>query len=142
MDLLINLLFALILLKIAYKDWKTKTIGNKDLILILLLVLIRYMSNDSLELKDALVGSFLVSTPMLLLAMLLGRSFGGGDIKLMFVSGLYLGSGAIIYAAMVGILLAGAYIVLYYKRHHLSRKSQIALGPFLVIGCILALFIS
>lgn len=43
---------------------------------------------------DRLIGALIISVPMLLLALAIPGAFGGGDIKLMAVSGAFLGTGS------------------------------------------------
>ena len=62
----------------------------------------------------SIMGMFCISVPMILLNVLIAESFGGGDIKLMFVSGIALGWKYSLLAAFIGILLAGSYSIYYW----------------------------
>ena len=105
------------------------------------------------SLVSRVIGFFVVSVPMYILAVLTG-GFGGGDIKLMAVAGLLLGWKATLCAFMLGIFAAAffcIYIVLYaayavFKKKaesfkegmHAAMKMQFAFGPYLSIGIVLA----
>lgn len=134
---LTNTFFILSLLRIAHKDMKTKTIPNVYLLPLIILTIIAYITYKPVVLVDGLLGCLIISVPMLMLTMMKPGSFGGGDIKLSIVCGGYLGTVAILKAAVVAVFLAALYIVLFYKKHNLSRKSQIAFGPYLAMGCML-----
>lgn len=62
--------------------------------------------------------------------------FGGGDIKLMAVSGFLNGVKIITYAGMLGIILSGIYVSMMLAAGKMGRKDSFALGPFLVMGII------
>lgn len=76
---------------------------------------------------------------MILLNVLIAESFGGGDIKLMFVSGIALGWKYSLLAAFIGILLAGSYSIYLLVSKKINKKGHIAFGPYLSIGIFIAL---
>ena len=77
---------------------------------------------------------------MLILALLIPGAFGGGDIKLMAASGLFLGTASIVCAMFFGLLTGGAYGSIMLKSGKLERKDQFAFGPFLAVGLTVAAF--
>ena len=83
-----------------------------------------------------LAGIFAVSLPMLLMDFLIPGGFGGGDIKLMAAGGFLLGKAWIIQAFVMGIMLAGTYVIVLLIRKKADRKTEVALGPFLCAGII------
>lgn len=88
-------------------------------------------------LRDMALGAFGVSVPLLLLSLgmdrLLGReSLGGGDIKLVFVLGLYLS-----WLEMLLLLFAGCVLALGWALARGRRGAEIPLGPFLAGGWLL-----
>lgn len=87
---------------------------------------------------ERILGFFIVSVPMLLLALFFPGSFGGGDIKLMAVSGLALGWQRALCAAGTGIVLAAGYCVWLLAVKRKGRKTEFALGPFLCLGILTA----
>lgn len=92
-----------------------------------------------IEIFGGLIGMFCISVPMILLNVLIAESFGGGDIKLMFVSGIALGWKYSLLAAFIGILLAGSYSVYLLISKKIDKKGHIAFGPYLSIGIFIAL---
>ena len=90
--------------------------------------------------KSRLLGCVIVSLPMLLLALVVPGGFGGGDIKLMFGAGFFLGAKLTVVAAFIGILLGGGFGALLLAQKKANRKSQFAFGPFLCIGIAIAMF--
>ncbi len=69
-----------------------------------------------------------------------GRAMGFGDVKLSvglgIFLGIYMGISAIWYAFMLGAVYGS--VLLFLKRAH--GKSEIAFGPFLIFGFLIALF--
>ena len=92
------------------------------------------------SLKDCLLGAVIIAGPMLILALLIPGAFGGGDIKLMAASGLFLGTASIVCAMFFGLLTGGAYGSIMLKSGKLGRKDQFAFGPFLAVGLAVAAF--
>ena len=80
-------------------------------------------------------GAVVIAVPMLVLTVLL-KAIGGGDIKLMAVSGFLNGVKVITYAGMLGIILSGIYVSMMLAAGKMGRKDSFALGPFLVMGII------
>ena len=83
------------------------------LLVVALIILILAIANIWLVpehgLIDRLIGALIISVPMLLLALAIPGAFGGGDIKLMAVSGAFLGTGSVVCAMFFGLLTGGAY---------------------------------
>lgn len=93
----------------------------------------------ALQRPISIVGALGVSIPMLLLAMTRPGSIGGGDIKLVFAGGAFLGIDGIIKSVVAAILICGVYCVWLVFIKKKSRKTKIAFGPFLSIGMIYAM---
>lgn len=127
-----------ILLVVALIDWDTQMIYDRFHILILILAVGEYFLNSSHGLIDRLIGAAIIAVPMLVLALIIPGAFGGGDIKLMFVSGLFLGTGPIVCAMFIGLLTGGAYGAWMLVRKKLDRKDVFAFGPFLAFGLMIA----
>lgn len=129
-----------ILLVVALIDWKLQIIYDRFHIFILLLGVFSIWLFPEHGIGNRLIGSLIVSIPMLLLAMVIPGAFGGGDIKLMAVSGWMLGVESIICAMFLGLFAGGCYGSLMVKKNKLGRKDQFALGPFLALGLTIAVF--
>lgn len=91
----------------------------------------------------ALVGGVSISLPVLLLVLAAEKimkkeAMGGGDIKLLFMTGLYfdwkINLVALLYACLLGIA-AG----LLWQRAHPRADRHIPFGPAIALGCVAAM---
>lgn len=82
----------------ALIDWDTQIIYNRFHIIIAILAAAQIFLVPEHGIGDRLLGALIVSVPMLVLALIVPGAFGGGDIKLMAASGLFLGMDAIVCA--------------------------------------------
>lgn len=137
-DALLICLLGCVLTVLSVIDFRTMTIPDGCHILIFLLALLRLILTPA-PLTSALAGFFIMSVPMLILALLTG-GFGGGDIKLCAVCGLFLGWQALLLGTVLGCLAAGLYSILLIYRKKATAKTAIAFGPFLSLGFFLSLF--
>ena len=82
------------------------------------------------------------AVPYLIVALFCKREggMGGGDIKLMFGAGFFLGARLTVVAAFLGILLGGGFGALLLAAKKADRKTRFAFGPFLCIGIAAAMF--
>ena len=69
------------------------------------------------------------------------KGLGGGDVKLMAVSGLYLGLDGVLPAMLYGSVLAAVAGLLLILGKKITPKDAIPLVPFLYIGMLLTLLI-
>lgn len=70
-------------------------------------------------------------------ALVTRGGIGGGDVKLVAVSGLYVGFPGIMYATLYGFALASLYSIVLMMMKKLSKKDFIPFGPFISIGVII-----
>ncbi len=129
--------FVSVLVVVTLIDWDTREIPDRMHIIIAALAIFIILLNPS-GWYWHLIGAAVVSLPMLLIAIFTG-GFGGGDIKLMAAAGLYLGMAHVLVAFFVGAIAAVVYAMVMMARKKLDRKSMIAFGPFLSVGCVVAL---
>lgn len=154
-ELLTGVLFSLVYLRfgISYSFW----IG---IILMSVLVIVAMIDLDTMEIFDRfhiiilglaiinlffsnqhpmnyIVGFFIISIPLFIIAYLTG-GIGGGDIKLIAVSGLLLGYGSTLVAFLIASISGGIFAAILLLRKVETRKSLIAFGPFLCIGVAVA----
>ena len=131
------IIFTSLLIIIAFIDIDTMLIYDRFHIIIIVLGIL-----EALILKknflNLVIASLIISVPLFLVAYFTG-GMGGGDIKLMFASGIYLGINNIIVAFVISVVFGGSYGVftLLNKKH--DRKDAIPFGPFLCIGLFFAL---
>ena len=128
--------YLMILCRIAYADWKYQIIEPWTHIGILTLACMEMLFRVGVSVQERCLGAVVIAVPMLVLTVLLKGGFGGGDIKLMAVSGFLNGVKIITYAGMLGIILSGIYVSMMLAAGKMGRKDSFALGPFLVMGII------
>lgn len=126
--------YMAILTVVAFIDWNTKIIYDRFHIFIALLGIAAIWLFPEHTVGERLIGAVIVAVPMLILALLIDGAFGGGDIKLMAVSGWLLGWRAMIPAIFIGIITGGIYCLWMLARGKMTRKTRFAFGPFLAIG--------
>ena len=132
----ITVVYLMILCRIAYADWKYQIIEPWTHIGILTLACMEMLFRVGVSVQVRCLGAVVIAVPMLVLTVLLKGGFGGGDIKLMAVSGFLNGVKIITYAGMLGIILSGIYVSMMLAAGKMGRKDSFALGPFLVMGII------
>ena len=131
----ITVVYLMILCRIAYADWKYQIIEPWTHIGILTLACMEMLFRVGVSVQERCLGAVVIAVPMLVLTVIKG-GFGGGDIKLMAVSGFLNGVKVITYAGMLGIILSGIYVSMMLAAGKMGRKDSFALGPFLVMGII------
>lgn len=127
-----------ILLVVALIDQDTQIIYDRFHWMILVLAVGSMVLFPEPSVRSRLLGAVVIALPMLLLALVIPGAFGGGDIKLMAVSGLFLGAKSIVWAMFLAILTGGGYAVVMLKIGKLGKKDHFAFGPFLALGLALA----
>jgi prepilin signal peptidase PulO-like enzyme (type II secretory pathway) len=92
--------------------------------------------------KDALFGALAGSLPLFLLVVLTGGAgMGFGDVKLMFVLGLYLGLWSTLLTLFLSFIYGGIFGVLLLATGIKKRKDAIPFGPWIAIAAVTALFL-
>ena len=132
----ITVVYLMILCRIAYADWKYQIIEPWTHIGIMTIACMEMLFRVGVSVQERCLGAVVIAVPMLVLTVMLKGGFGGGDIKLMAVSGFLNGVKVITYAGMLGIILSGIYVSMMLAAGKMGRKDSFALGPFLVMGII------
>lgn len=130
-------LLALILTVIAYVDIKTYTIPDRLTLCMLAIAVITFLpvfdfTGDDIRSRAA--GIFAASLPMIVVNLIAGDCFGGGDIKLIAACGLMLGTGRIIETLMISLVAAGVYAAVLLITHKKTCRQYFAFGPFISFG--------
>ncbi len=115
------------------------TIPNNLLIALSIPAVLIYWFFPEISLLARIIGFFAVSLPMFLLNFIKADAMGGGDIKLMAVSGFMLGWQNILLAMFIALLASGLAIVYLLAAKQKTTQSHIAFGPYLCLGIITAL---
>lgn len=129
-------LFFCCLIVVSITDIQTMTIPDSLQVFIFILAVINIIVTPN-ELIEKLIGLAVISIPMLLIAAITG-GFGGGDVKLCAVSGLFLGWKLVLLGAFAGCILASCWSILLIIRKKADKKTLISFGPFLCFGFLFA----
>ena len=135
--------FVIMLIGVAVSDIKRRVIPNGFILMIGMLAVMAMIFQDNLTFTNRLIGFLCVSLPLLMITMFVPNafgSFGGGDIKLMAVSGFYLGVHLILLSFFFGLIGGGLYGIILLLAKKKEKKEHIPLGPFLCLGMVIALF--
>lgn len=127
---------------LAWIDLRTQTLPDRIVLpatgaLALGLVLSAAISNDWDALWRALSAGLALFAVFFLLRLISPGSLGGGDVKLSASMGMalgWLGWLPVIYGTFWAYLLAAAWAIAGLVSRKLSRKSQVAFGPFMILG--------
>ncbi|MDP9067070.1 MAG: prepilin peptidase [Actinomycetota bacterium] len=99
---------------------------------------------DPRRLIDAAVGAVIFGGFFLLVAFLYPAGMGGGDVKLAFVLGTFLGyaggPGVVVVGMFLSFFIGGIVGVGVMARSGGGRKMQVPFGPFLALGTVLGVF--
>ena len=103
---------------------------------IIFLFCIAFLSIDKVYMTDHIFGAFIISAPMLVIALMF-KGFGGGDIKLMAVCGFWLGTERIIVSFIISCLSASIYSLIKIAEKKQTLKERMPFAPFLSFGIII-----
>ena len=96
------------------------------------------------ELLDAGIGALIFGGFFLLVALIVPAGMGGGDVKLAFVLGTFLGysggPGVVLVGMFLSFLVGGILGIGVMALGKGGRKTQIPFGPFLALGTTLGIF--
>ena len=129
----VMLIYFGILLVAALIDWDTQIIYDRFHIFILILAIANIWLVPEHGLVDRLIGALIISVPMLLLALVIPGAFGGGDIKLFFMTGLYLSSAWEILFYLILSCLFGLGFASFRKEKRVPFGPAIAAACFIMI---------
>lgn len=132
--------FLTILTAIAITDKKTMKIPNNLIILLTITSILSIPHFPEISQISRITGFISVSGILLIITLIVPGAFGGGDIKLMAASGIFLGANTCLTAFITAILTAGVYVTYQLATQKKGRKDQIAFGPFLCLGIAIAIF--
>lgn len=92
-------------------------------------------------LLSSVAGFVLGGTVFLVVYLVSRKGLGGGDVKLMAVSGLYLEFSKVLPAMLYGSVLAALTGIVLILMKKVGPKDAIPLVPFLYVGMLLTMFI-
>ena len=123
-----------ILLAITLIDQSTMEIPNGLIIALVPLAAAAFFVQTEITITERLIGIFVLSLPMFILAFAIGGAFGGGDIKLMAACGFLLGWQGTVLAFFLGVVTAGAVAISMIFRKKVKKGAQMPFGPHLCFG--------
>lgn len=132
----------------AWSDLKEKRVSNRLVLimlgawLILLTPQLFYHTEQALMAALSSALGFLAAGVLFLLVYFISKKgLGGGDVKLMAVSGLYLGINGVFPTMLWGAILASVTGLILIAAKKIGKKDTIPLVPFLYIGMLLTVYI-
>jgi leader peptidase (prepilin peptidase)/N-methyltransferase len=129
------------LVAVIFIDAKHLIIPNSLVLAILGAGLLLCFTPPPPALPERLLGFFVISGPLFLVAVVSGgRAMGMGDIKLMAAAGLCLGWPGTVAAFLLGALLGSAGSLLQAALEGRRPGGRIPFGPYLAGGIIICLF--
>lgn len=93
-----------------------------------------------LIMASGLIGFLMAGLLFLIVYLISRKGLGGGDVKLMAVSGLYLGFNGVLPTMLYGSVLASLFAIILILVKKIGRKDAIPLVPFLYVGMLLTIF--
>lgn len=141
MEITIQIVVMILLLGIAVIDAKTMEIPDGLNGALGAAALLSAWLMPEISLMDRSIGALCVSVPMYLLCILIPNAFGGGDVKLVFVMGFFLGWRLVLTGSFLAILLGGlqACYLIIHGNVKAGESAYMAFGPALCAGMILAM---
>jgi leader peptidase (prepilin peptidase) / N-methyltransferase len=135
-----GLVLCTVLVAITLTDLERRVIPNKIVGAGAVAALAIVTASDPSELPERLAAAAIAGGALFLVAMAYPRGMGMGDVKLVAMMGLFLGS-AVAPAVLVGFA-AGATVglVMIARQGAAARKQAIPFGPFLALGAIVGLW--
>lgn len=146
-ELLLMLFFTCILYLITITDMYEQIIPDGCIITAIVVRLIYYLIFEGFSwsgLLQLVISGLSVSLPLLLVVLIMEKilkkeAMGGGDIKLVFVTGLYLGWQQnllmLLFACIIGIVFA------YMQMQKEGEGVAIPFGPSLAIGSVITMLV-
>lgn len=146
-ELVLSLFFVCILYTITLTDLQERIIPNRFIIAAILVRILYFFVTGEGDVKAFLwlIGQgFIISIPVLLITLLLEavlkkEALGGGDIKLLLVLGMYLGTANCLFMLLVACILGIIGAVIAMRKSENGESVAIPFGPYLSAGSVLAL---
>ncbi|MGH2775899.1 MAG: prepilin peptidase [Actinomycetota bacterium] len=109
------------------------------------IVIAALVDGDTARLRSAALGAVVFGGFFFVVAFVYPAGMGGGDVKLAFVLGTFVGYaggvGAVLAGMFASFLLGGVIGIIAMRVSGKGRKTQIPFGPFLALGSVIAVFL-
>ncbi|RCW85995.1 leader peptidase (prepilin peptidase)/N-methyltransferase [Halanaerobium sp. DL-01] len=139
-ELFIMLLLISALIVISYIDYKYMIIPNYITYPGIVIGFLSAIIFNYISIFDSLLGIFIPSLLLLLIAFIFKGGMGMGDVKLAAMLGSFLGFEMTLAGIFVGSLLGSVIGLTLMGFGVLDRKSRIPFGPFICIGTVIIIF--
>ena len=133
--------FLGLMLAVAVIDARFRIVPNRivypALVLFAAAIVVGAVAGARIDGPRAGLGMLVYSVPLFLMALAVPHGMGMGDVKLVALIGLVLGSLGLAYVAVaagLGILAGGVGALVAVAAFRYGRKHQIPFGPFLAAG--------
>lgn len=140
-------LFTTIFLALSFTDLERRLIPNRVVYPSLVLAAAFSWAWPDSSVVDVLVGGLVgagIAVLLLALSLPLSRggepAFGMGDVKMIVLSGLVVGSPAVLVSVFASSFAAGVVAALLILTRLRTMRDYIPHGPFLALGAVIALF--
>lgn len=137
-------LVVLTVIDLEYKLLPNKVVFPAFVAGWLALAIAALAAGEADRLVDAALGAAIFGGFFFLVAFVYPAGMGGGDVKLAFVLGTFLGfaggAGVVLVGMFLSFLIGAIVGVIVMKATGGDRKKQVPFGPFLALGTILAIF--
>lgn len=145
-SLLFFLFIASVLIVIFFTDLKYGIIPNKIVFPSILITFVWVITHERYLILNHLSTALFSSMFLALIAYIYylvrkKESLGGGDIKMAFLMGLFLGFPDVVTAFYIAFLTGAAYSLILILWGRLKLKDAIPFGPFLVFGTLVTFFL-
>ncbi|HBF38966.1 MAG TPA: prepilin peptidase [Firmicutes bacterium] len=134
------LVLTYVLIAIAFIDWEQQIIPNR--LTLPLIVLGLALAALQGALVPALVGALAGGGFLLIIALVYPKGMGFGDVKLLAMTGIFLGWRTVLISLFLGSVLGVLVTLPLLILKKINRKTSIAFGPFLAIGTLLIMYIN
>jgi len=131
---------TLILLAIAFIDFNTSEIPDSLWIALIPFAIASVWLMPGVTWLSHIIGIFTIALPMLLLSLFIQGAFGGGDIKLMAVCGLFLGWRLTLVAFFIALVFGGCYAAFLMLSGRRKRGEHMVFGPALCLGVAISIY--
>ena len=141
MDIILKGVVVIMLIRVAWIDHKTMRIPDICSLVLAACGIFAMVFQPEITIPERLIGCFCISAPMYLMITLIPGSFGGGDVKLTFAMGLYLGWKLAVTGTFLAFLIGGvqAVYLLAGGKAKMGERTHMAFGPALCAGYLLAM---
>lgn len=134
-----GIFFAVPLCYASVKDMQTYIIPDRTNLALLILGALRIITKG-LSPPDAILGMMLCGIPFLT-AAIISDGVGGGDVKLFFCSGFFLGLNGAYFALISSLILFLIFYMIFRLFKRRNRGDRIAFAPFITFGSIFSYLI-